>query len=131
MEGASRCPAFPKLSSSPKSALFLLPVEETARETPKTLALSDAIAFSLCLSNNLAAKSIATTGEAQKKTVFYKCVMLFGLEESWGVKMRALGTPLKEGWVHVDVRMSLRWACGSEHRPQMLMFLVFCIGFQV
>ena len=32
------------------TSLFPLPVEETARETPKTRVLSHAIAFSLCLS---------------------------------------------------------------------------------
>ena len=34
------------------SSLFPLPVEETARETPRTLVLSYAIAFSLSLSRN-------------------------------------------------------------------------------
>ena len=32
------------------ASLFLLPVEETARETPKTRVLSHLIPFSLCLS---------------------------------------------------------------------------------
>ena len=39
-----------KISVCRPSSLFPVPVEETARETPKTRVLSHAIAFSPCLS---------------------------------------------------------------------------------